>query len=413
MNLFDITDPNKVAQGFGKGNMPVAKGPPPPLSLWERMQNAVAPRPESVGGLLSQEDHKAARQQGLMSLGASLLGDSGWSTQAPSFGQSLGRAIQAGQGAYQGAVDNTVARASAKQGMDMNRMKMEEFKREQARTAQLDAGRQKINSEIGPPPQPGTPAFRQWLEKAIPAYTSIQDNEVLSRLAMLYQGMGNQNEEKGTWVSVPGPDGKPMRRYVKASEGPVQEYQDPPARDAGARLLDEQRMFGRANMLGDDYRSTTTSIAKAADQYRTLVAASDGARAGIPAAQIALVFSFMKTLDPTSVVRESEYATAENARGVPESIRNQWNKIKDGARLTPRQVDDFVSEAGASARQWKRQQDLHIKTFTGRAGRWKIDPADVTMDFFEGLPMGGDGGGGGGGAAKPTKEQIFPTKRRF
>lgn len=64
-----------------------------------------------------------------------------------------------------------------------------------------------------------------------------------------------------------------------------------------------------------------------------------------PTNDMALVFSLMKIYDPNSVVRETEYATAENARGVPESIAAQWNKVKDGERLSPQQRENFVQTA--------------------------------------------------------------------
>ncbi len=60
---------------------------------------------------------------------------------------------------------------------------------------------------------------------------------------------------------------------------------------------------------------------------------------------IAMVFKFMKALDPTSVVRESEFATAENSSGVPENMRNMYNKLMQGGKLGPKQVEEFVSTA--------------------------------------------------------------------
>ena len=51
-----------------------------------------------------------------------------------------------------------------------------------------------------------------------------------------------------------------------------------------------------------------------------------GAEANNASWDIALVFSFMKMLDPASVVRESEFATAQNAAWVPDQIRNLYNK---------------------------------------------------------------------------------------
>ena len=51
----------------------------------------------------------------------------------------------------------------------------------------------------------------------------------------------------------------------------------------------------------------------------------------------AAVFSWMKILDPGSTVREGEYATAKNARGIPESIKAMWNTAVSGQILTPNQ----------------------------------------------------------------------------
>lgn len=62
-------------------------------------------------------------------------------------------------------------------------------------------------------------------------------------------------------------------------------------------------------------------------------------------ASIAMVFKFMKALDPTSVVREGEFATAENSSGVPEAVRNVYNKVMSGGRLGDKQAKEFVNTA--------------------------------------------------------------------
>lgn len=66
---------------------------------------------------------------------------------------------------------------------------------------------------------------------------------------------------------------------------------------------------------------------------------------GTAASDMSLIFGFMKLQDPGSTVREGEYATAENARGIPETIRNSYNKIVDGQKLTPGQRADFTNNA--------------------------------------------------------------------
>lgn len=73
------------------------------------------------------------------------------------------------------------------------------------------------------------------------------------------------------------------------------------------------------------------------------------AKAGNPASQISLVFSYMKALDPTSTVREGEFATVQNAAGVPEQIRNQYNKVMSGNFLTSDQIDNIVAESKGRA----------------------------------------------------------------
>jgi len=64
------------------------------------------------------------------------------------------------------------------------------------------------------------------------------------------------------------------------------------------------------------------------------------------AADLSLIFNYMKLLDPGSVVREGEFATAQNAAGIPDRIRNQYNRVIEGTRLGPAQRQDFVTQAG-------------------------------------------------------------------
>ena len=63
---------------------------------------------------------------------------------------------------------------------------------------------------------------------------------------------------------------------------------------------------------------------------------------GTGPASIAIVFKFMKALDPTSVVREGEFATAEKSAGVPEAVRNIYNRLINGERLGDVQIKQFI-----------------------------------------------------------------------
>jgi len=63
------------------------------------------------------------------------------------------------------------------------------------------------------------------------------------------------------------------------------------------------------------------------------------------AGDLALIFNFMKMLDPGSTVREGEFATAEQSAGIPARIVGLYNKIVTGERLPPEQRKDFLNRA--------------------------------------------------------------------
>jgi hypothetical protein len=100
-----------------------------------------------------------------------------------------------------------------------------------------------------------------------------------------------------------------------------------------------------------------------------------------PAADIGLVYSIMKVFDPTSVVRETEYATAQNAAGVPDQVRNMWNRMLSGERLNPEQRTDFVNQAksiyGTQEQSYRAMQDQ----YRGIAERKNLDPRNTMIEF--------------------------------
>lgn len=81
------------------------------------------------------------------------------------------------------------------------------------------------------------------------------------------------------------------------------------------------------------------------------------------AGDMSLIFQYMKLLDPGSTVREGEQAQAEQARGVPDTIRNLYNKAVRGEKLTPEQRDDFATQAQSQYRtQLETQRELDDST---------------------------------------------------
>jgi len=91
------------------------------------------------------------------------------------------------------------------------------------------------------------------------------------------------------------------------------------------------------------YRSLTQGVSSLLSLKKLGTANSNG-RMGFN--DVAMIFAFMKSLDPESVVRESEYATAANAgSGVPEKIWKAYNKALNGEILLPQLRREIIRAA--------------------------------------------------------------------
>ena len=110
---------------------------------------------------------------------------------------------------------------------------------------------------------------------------------------------------------------------------------------------------------------------------RVINSASDPSAAG----DLALIFNFMKVLDPGSVVREGEFATAQNAGGVDERIRSLYNRVVDGTRLTVPQRADFVDRATRLYVGAENQYKSIAEQYADFAKQAGLDPKLVIPDF--------------------------------
>lgn len=89
---------------------------------------------------------------------------------------------------------------------------------------------------------------------------------------------------------------------------------------------------------------------------------------------LSLIFGYMKMLDPESVVRETEFANAQNAAGVPDQIRNLWNRVLNGERLNPNQRAQFRSQALQLAQGARRSLEVTNAEYRRLAEQFGIDP---------------------------------------
>lgn len=95
------------------------------------------------------------------------------------------------------------------------------------------------------------------------------------------------------------------------------------------------------------------------------------------AGDLSLIFAFMKVLDPTSTVREGEFATASNAGSVDDALRNRYNRVVSGERLQPRQREDFLAQAGNIMQTRRSRFDEIEGEYRFEAEQQGYDPARI------------------------------------
>jgi hypothetical protein len=108
-----------------------------------------------------------------------------------------------------------------------------------------------------------------------------------------------------------------------------------------AQLKQSDTTFDRSKKIRDRHDKLSGEFVKVRDSFDRVRESQQTA-----AGDIALIFNYMKMLDPGSVVREGEFATAQNAGGVDDRVLNSYNRLLTGERLNPKQRTEFESQAG-------------------------------------------------------------------
>jgi hypothetical protein len=155
-----------------------------------------------------------------------------------------------------------------------------------------------------------------------------------------------------------------------------------------------QAKVGNENVLRGDYQKDASKFRTVVDSMGTIRSIYSGkvddsalqrrftkAKDATAARDMALVFSYMKAMDPGSTVREAEYANATNAAGVTERVKAVWAKLINGEILTPAQRADFIATAGDIYEGHLQNYQAIKNTYTGIAERQGLNPANVAIPY--------------------------------
>lgn len=140
-----------------------------------------------------------------------------------------------------------------------------------------------------------------------------------------------------------------------------------PSADGAGGVKDPQDLRKEVNAQLKPYAEVGDMWAKVRQAGQNPTAAND----------LALIFGYMKILDPGSVVREGEFANAQNSAGIPDRLRATYNNILRGERLTEAQRQGFLQSAyGAVQSQVPRVQSV-VDYYTNVATAVGVKPEAV------------------------------------
>ena len=106
--------------------------------------------------------------------------------------------------------------------------------------------------------------------------------------------------------------------------------------------IDPAKAFEQEEKLRKEYQGRTKVYSDLNSTYANIKSSSD---ANTGPGDVALITGFMKMLDPGSVVRETEFATARDTAGLYAALENSLKKAQSGQFLQPKQRNEFVTLA--------------------------------------------------------------------
>lgn len=130
---------------------------------------------------------------------------------------------------------------------------------------------------------------------------------------------------------------------------------------------DPEKTFAQEEKIRKEWQGRSKMYSELQGTFNTLQASASSANGP---GDIALITGFMKMLDPGSVVRETEFATARDTAGLFTQLQNRLEKAQNGQLLSPKQRQEYVAlsqkyldSAQKKANQEKKDLGIVVKNY--------------------------------------------------
>jgi hypothetical protein len=197
-------------------------------------------------------------------------------------------------------------------------------------------------------------------QKKLEAETKIREQESKAGVAprTLSTEQGIMERVDGTW--------KPTGFTV------------PKGQQVSISLGEGQKGFENATTLRKEFNTESKPFLDINSAFGRMQQAHENSKSDkTGTSDLALIFAYMKMLDPGSTVREGEAASAANAGGVGERVLNLYNEIRSGKKLTQKVRDEFLTMGKRNYTKNQTEFNGLKKRYRGIADRAGIDPENV------------------------------------
>lgn len=187
---------------------------------------------------------------------------------------------------------------------------------------------------------------------------------------------------------------KPAEGYERVGGRLRAEEGGPQDQGAGGnQISNERQLRGEFERETSGYRDARQGLAKVEAAAADASGASD----------VAMIFGYMKTLDPTSTVREGEAAMVSQTGSIPDRIVGLYNRAVAGERLTPQQRAEIAQAARAQFATYEEGYQARVRQYRSLAESYGLNSFNVI----------GEAGGPRRPAARPQPrtQQRRPQSR--
>ena len=236
--------------------------------------------------------------------------------------------------------------------------------------------------------QPQADKYREYMTQGLLGYSKSQkeQKQKADKLAAIktYQETGDPSvllgvdglESAGATLMTQKPEKRGM-----FDQGGVKYWEDTlePVLPSTAPVMDPEKLATSEDDLSKRFDTQSKDFITQTNAYSRL---KESAEMGTPAGDMALIFNYMKVLDPGSTVREGEFATAQGLGGIATKLQALYNQAKDGKLLTDTQRKDMLSAATGMYTAAQDQQGGIYHRYLNIAQNRGLNPANVVTSAY-------------------------------